>query len=790
MTSALRKQATRLRRRPILLFPGLIAIALALLTAPSAPAQRPLGIDVSVWQGNNVNWNSVATSGVMFAWCKATEGATGKDSTFATNIFKARNAGVLIGAYHYARPDNNLGIAGAVREASNYWHSVSNYLKADGAYLMPVIDIEAPGVTNLPYTRFLLSEWVNAWCTNLMARAAAHGLTINPVVYSYVSYSSTWLDSSLTNYPLWMAHYNGQNPQAGAPGSTAPWPTWNAWQYSSTGTVAGVSGNCDQNVFNGTSNQLLNTLVIGAPVPPLWLTQPSSRTGETGGTLALTAHVAGGLPRHAQWRFHGTNLPGATNLTLVLSNLTTAHAGPYTLVVTNPFAALTSAVATVTVNPPFTPVFADNFDTDTSANWTLNRSSTDNRAVFAWDYSALGIPSATHSSGTTKGLRFEANLSAGLANALNVSPTGLGFPTNSRLRFDAWLNANGPFPDGGTGSTEALTAGVATAGNRVQWNGTGSTADGVWFSFTGEGGVGDTSATQGDFAAWSGVTLLSTASGVYAAGTASNARGNGHPYYHNVFPYAQKPPVLQQTNYAQQTGGLAAGAAGFQWRDVIIHRQGSRVDWFIDGLRIATVTNASLTASNIFVGYWDPFTSVSDNTNLSFGLVDNLRVEVPAIAPLLTLQPASQWAALGGTAMFSAAATGLPAPTYQWRRNGTNIAGATNATLTLNSLAAADAALYSVVVSNVAGTQTSSNALLSLLAVNPPLLAPPAPPSGNTLTLSATLDAGATYTLETSTNFTSWSALTNFVAPAPAWNLTVPLNPADPWRYYRLRSGP
>ena len=66
---------------------------------------------------------------------------------------------------------------------------------------------------------------------------------------------------------------------------------------------------------------------------------------------------------------------------------------------------------------------------------------------------------------------------------------------------------------------------------------------------------------------------------------------------------------------------------GFAWRDVIIAKRGTIVEWSIDGVKLAAFTTASVTASNVFVGYWDPYTSVSDNAALSFGLVDNVRVE-------------------------------------------------------------------------------------------------------------------------------------------------------------------
>ena len=79
------------------------------------------------------------------------------------------------------------------------------------------------------------------------------------------------------------------------------------------------------------------------------------------------------------------------------------------------------------------------------------------------------------------------------------------------------------------------------------------------------------------------------------------------------------------------------------------------MDWVVDGVRLATISNAHFTASNVFVGFWDPFASLSDNNNLSFGLVDNVRVEVPAVAPILTLQTG---------AAFSLIGSGLTGATY------------------------------------------------------------------------------------------------------------------------------
>lgn len=81
-------------------------------------------------------------------------------------------------------------------------------------------------------------------------------------------------------------------------------------------------------------------------------------------------------------------------------------------------------------------------------------------------------------------------------------------------------------------------------------------------------------------------------------------------------------------------------------------------------------------------------------------------------APTITSQPQDVVAPVGGTASFSVTATGSPAPTYQWRKGTSPIAGATATTFTKTNVQLADAGAYNVVVTNSAGTVTSNNANL------------------------------------------------------------------------------
>src|SRR5207249_1114041 len=250
------------------------------------------------------------------------------------------------------------------------------------------------------------------------------------------------------------------------------------------------------------------------------------------------------------------------------------------------------------------------------------------------------------------------------------------------------------------------------------------------------------------------------------------------------FPGGQTPPAAQG-----QSGALAVGTVGFAWRDVVINKNGNIVQWFIDGLKICSVTN-TLTSSNIFVGYWDPFASLSDNTNLSFGLVDNLRVEVPAVAPAITAQPVDVAVKVTSNATFTVTATGIPAPSFQWQFNGTNIGGATASAYWRNNVQYADAGNYSVLVTNIAGSVTSSNALLSILAASPADLETVALLPDGSLQLSISGDSDATYYVQSSTNLVDWMPLTNITIRAGPYDFIFTGVTNDAQRFFRARSGP
>src|SRR5256714_3177923 len=220
---------------------------------------RALGIDVSSYQ-TTIDGAQVKASGRTFAWTKSTEGVTFNDASYSSHINGAKAAGVLIGAYHYARYDNNTASA----EVSHFLSVAGNQVKS--GYLAPMLDVENPvAAGDLNTTKTQISQWVNDWCNGVY-----NATGVKPIVYTYISYASTYLNSTVTQWPLWMANYNGQDPQTGAPNATSPWSSWQLWQYSSTTAVPGIGGTgssnaCDVDVYKSDATAFQTAYLITAP---------------------------------------------------------------------------------------------------------------------------------------------------------------------------------------------------------------------------------------------------------------------------------------------------------------------------------------------------------------------------------------------------------------------------------------------------------------------------------------------------------------------------------------------
>ncbi|MCX6199292.1 MAG: GH25 family lysozyme [Bacteroidetes bacterium] len=230
----------------------LLFIGLFLTLSHQLLAQTILGIDVSHYQGS-INWTQVAASGKVFAWVKSTEGVTYNDPNYTTYMSGGTSAGVVMGVYHFARPESNT----AVDEANHFLAMSSSSIGV--GFLPPALDLEdpptGPALTSY-FTSAALTAWAQTWLTTVQN---ATGIT--PVIYTSASIAA-YLNSSLNTYGLWIA--NPGTSSTTPPANIGVWNTWMFKQYSWTGTVSGITGSVDLNVYNGTTTDF-NILIGTAP---------------------------------------------------------------------------------------------------------------------------------------------------------------------------------------------------------------------------------------------------------------------------------------------------------------------------------------------------------------------------------------------------------------------------------------------------------------------------------------------------------------------------------------------
>ena len=197
------------------------------------------GIDVSHYQGA-VDWATVKTAGITFAFAKATEGDSEVDPDFSANWNGMKDAGIVRGAYHYFEPDDD-----AHTQAEHFIATV----QLGPGDLPPVLDIEVSEGVSVEG----IDDDIQVWLEKV---GQAYG--VNPIIYSDLSFIEEYLASGFSAYPLWIAEYSESAPTA--PGD---WKGWTFWQYSDRGKVNGVDGAVDQDIYQGTEADWKQLLVPG-----------------------------------------------------------------------------------------------------------------------------------------------------------------------------------------------------------------------------------------------------------------------------------------------------------------------------------------------------------------------------------------------------------------------------------------------------------------------------------------------------------------------------------------------
>ena len=186
------------------------------------------GIDVSAHQGE-INWKSVAKTGIRFVYLKATEGGDFQDAKFTRNLQEATHAGLMCGAYHFF----SLRTPGRV-QAENFVKTVPQSIE-----LPPAVDLE---------------YWGNSSVRPLPAAFQVEFRTYVEVIWNHyhqvplIYVSSDFSDVYLKGYSIenfWLRDILFSPSLDGT-------KAWMLWQFSERGRVEGIKGYVDLDVFNGT----------------------------------------------------------------------------------------------------------------------------------------------------------------------------------------------------------------------------------------------------------------------------------------------------------------------------------------------------------------------------------------------------------------------------------------------------------------------------------------------------------------------------------------------------------
>jgi hypothetical protein len=200
-----------------------------------------------------------------------------------------------------------------------------------------------------------------------------------------------------------------------------------------------------------------------------------------------------------------------------------------------------------------------------------------------------------------------------------------------------------------------------------------------------------------------------------------------------VAPTIAVSPV-SQTVSVSSTGSFTVSATGtqplyYQWRK--------------DGVAIAGATNSTLALSNVQVADAGSYTVVVTNAaGSATSVAASLTISTGSTgsAPVVTIPPSGVVVAQGANAVFAVTASGTAPLSYQWRKDGVPISGATSATLTVTNAQTSNAGSYSVSISNAFGSVVSGTATLTV-ASPPVITAQPvsrAASAGDSVTLSVT----------------------------------------------------
>ena len=200
------------------------------------------GVDVSEYQGE-IDWKTLSSQDIDFAFIKATEGSSYKDPYFTKNYEQLNKTNLLVGAYHFFSFDSSGEV-----QAKNYIETIG--IVEEDKIILPIVDFEFYGdkEKNLPNKEDAQKELQE------LLNKMEEEYKIKPLIYATKKAYDIYIKDNFTDYDIWIRNILTEP-------SLEENRKWTFWQYTGRARLKGYNGKenfIDLNVFNGSKEDFEN----------------------------------------------------------------------------------------------------------------------------------------------------------------------------------------------------------------------------------------------------------------------------------------------------------------------------------------------------------------------------------------------------------------------------------------------------------------------------------------------------------------------------------------------------